>query len=181
VDGLRPFNQEIWRNWTTSAKRRFFEHTKPWWDIHRHRMAPEIRHRVFGAIKTGSLRVAAARVTNVEAGSRHKWSVGFRRRHTGKFETIEVERIYDCQGIVSDLSAGTNPLIRSMIASGTARPDPLRIGLEVAANCALIDELGQTSARMYAVGPPTRGAFLEIDAIPDIRVQADALVHRLLE
>lgn len=37
VDGLRPFNQKIWQNWPASAKRRFVEHTKAWWDIHRHR------------------------------------------------------------------------------------------------------------------------------------------------
>ena len=180
VDGLRPFNQEIWRNWPEGAKRRFFEHTKPWWDIHRHRMAPEIRHQVFQALEKGSLRVVAARVGEVEPGQQHKWSVRFRHRHSDKTETVEVGRIYDCQGIVSDLSAGTNPLIRSMIASGTARPDLLRIGLDVDTSCAVINDAGQPSARIFAVGPPTRGAFLEIDAIPDIRVQADGLVRRLL-
>ena len=143
-------------------------------------MAPEIRQRVFGALKTGSLRVVAARINKVEPGGQHAWSVRFRHRHSGRVETVEVERIYDCQGIVSDLSAGTNPLIRSMIASGAARPDLLRIGLDVAANCAVIDASGEASARIFAVGPPTRGAFLEIDAIPDIRVQADALARRLL-
>ncbi|TIP97101.1 MAG: FAD-dependent oxidoreductase, partial [Mesorhizobium sp.] len=35
VDGLRPYNQRIWQNWPVSAKRRFLEHTKAWWDIHR--------------------------------------------------------------------------------------------------------------------------------------------------
>ncbi|TIU89628.1 MAG: FAD-dependent oxidoreductase, partial [Mesorhizobium sp.] len=46
VDGLRPYNQRIWQNWPVSAKRRFLEHTKAWWDIHRHRMAPEIHARI---------------------------------------------------------------------------------------------------------------------------------------
>ncbi|RUV93685.1 FAD-dependent oxidoreductase, partial [Mesorhizobium sp. M1A.F.Ca.IN.020.04.1.1] len=46
VDGLRPFNQKIWQNWPSSAKRRFVEHTKAWWDIHRHRLAPEVHARV---------------------------------------------------------------------------------------------------------------------------------------
>lgn len=180
VDGLRPFNQEIWRNWPASAKRRFFEHTKPWWDVHRHRMAPEIRERIFAAVDDGALRVVAARVREVEPDGEGGWRVRFQHRHTSRMETVNVARVYDCGGIVSDLSQGTNPLIRSMIASGTARPDLLRIGLDVSEACAVIDKDGQASDRIFAVGPLTRGAFLEIDAIPDIRVQCEALAKRLM-
>lgn len=181
VDGLRPFNQEIWRNWSLDAKRRFFEHTKAWWDIHRHRMAPSIRYRVLRASAEGGLRVIAARTLSVDPGAQHRWSVEFRHRHKGVTERVEVERIYDCQGIISDLSSGTNPLMLSMISSGIARPDPLRISLDVSQDCAVMDGGGKASSRIFAVGPPTRGAFLEIDAIPDIRVQANALMRRLLE
>ena len=65
VDGLRPFNQLIWQSWPVSAKRRFLEHTKAWWDIHRHRMAPEIYARLSEAIGSGRLRLLAGRVLDV--------------------------------------------------------------------------------------------------------------------
>ena len=45
VDGLRPHTQDIWRNWSETAKRRFLRHARAWWDIHRHRSAPEIDRR----------------------------------------------------------------------------------------------------------------------------------------
>ena len=32
----------IWQNWPSSRQARFVEHAKAWWDIHRHRMAPEV-------------------------------------------------------------------------------------------------------------------------------------------
>ena len=68
VDGLRPFNQKIWQNWPASAKRRFVEHTKAWWDIHRHRMAPEVYARVTEAVQSGRIRLVAGRVVDIARG-----------------------------------------------------------------------------------------------------------------
>jgi uncharacterized NAD(P)/FAD-binding protein YdhS len=36
VDGLRPHVQAIWRAMPSESRRRFLEHARPWWDIHRH-------------------------------------------------------------------------------------------------------------------------------------------------
>ncbi|MGO4843916.1 hypothetical protein AB4144_67715, partial [Rhizobiaceae sp. 2RAB30] len=58
-------------------------------------------------------------------------------RHTTRLETVRAKRIYDCTGIVSDLSAGSNPVVRSLIDRGLARPDPLRIGLDVGQDCSI--------------------------------------------
>lgn len=178
VDGLRPFNQLIWQNWPASAKRRFFEHTKAWWDIHRHRMPPEIHARVSQAVAQGRIRLVAAKVVNVEATA-DGLAATLQLRHTSRAETMLAARVYDCTGIVNDLSVGSNPVVRSLIGRGLARPDPLRIGLDVGQNCALMNESGIPSERLYAIGPLTRGAFLEIDAIPDIRVQCANVAKHL--
>jgi uncharacterized NAD(P)/FAD-binding protein YdhS len=63
---------------------------------------------------------------------------------------------------------------------GLIRPDPIGIGLDVTADCAVIARAGQASDRIFAVGPLTRGLFWESIAIPDIRVQCAALAQRTL-
>ena len=78
--GLRPFNQKIWQNWPSSAKRRFVEHTKAWWDIHRHRLAPQVHARVTKAVQAGRIRPVAGRVVGIEAGDQFKVEV--QSRHT---------------------------------------------------------------------------------------------------
>jgi hypothetical protein len=55
------------------------------------------------------------------------------------------------------------------------RPDPLRLGLDVTANCALKHADGSISRRLYAIGPVTKGAFWEMTAVPDIRRQCEFL------
>ncbi|WP_137930236.1 FAD/NAD(P)-binding protein [Mesorhizobium comanense] len=178
VDGLRPFNQKIWQNWPASAKRRFVEHTKAWWDIHRHRMAPEVHAEVSEAVRSGRIRLVAGRVVGIDAGERV--SVDIQARHSQAIETVEVARIYDCSGIVRDISTSSNSVVRSLVDRGLARPDPLRIGLDVSANCEIIAADGAVSRKILAVGPLTRGTFFEIDAIPDIRVQCARLTRQLL-
>ncbi|MCV3206772.1 FAD/NAD(P)-binding domain-containing protein [Mesorhizobium sp. YC-39] len=178
VDGLRPFNQKIWQNWPASAKRRFVEHTKAWWDIHRHRMAPEVYGRVTEAVQAGRIRPVAGRIVTITAGE--AFIVEVQSRHTQRLETLEVARIYDCTGIARDISTTSNSVVRSLVDRGLARPDPLRLGLDVTANCELIASDGTVSAKILAVGPLTRGTFFEIDAIPDIRVQCARLSKRLL-
>jgi uncharacterized NAD(P)/FAD-binding protein YdhS len=178
VDGLRPFNQKIWQNWPSSAKRRFVEHTKAWWDIHRHRLAPEVHARVTEAVRTGRIRPVAGRVVGIEAGD--GLAVEIQSRHTQALETLQVARIYDCTGIARDISTTSNSVVRSLVDRGLARPDPLRLGLDVSAKCEIIAGDGTASAKILAVGPLTRGTFFEIDAIPDIRVQCARLSKQLL-
>ncbi|AZO48895.1 MAG: FAD-dependent oxidoreductase [Mesorhizobium sp.] len=176
VDGLRPFNQKIWQNWPSSAKRRFVEHTKAWWDIHRHRIAPEVYARVTEAVRSGRIRLVAGRVVEIEL----EFTVRIQQRGTQALETLEVARIYDCMGIARDISKTSNGVVRSLVERGLARPDPLHLGLDVTANCELVAADGTVSSKILAIGPLTRGTFFEIDAIPDIRVQCAKLSKQLL-
>lgn len=178
IDGLRPFNQKIWQSWPEGAKRRFLEHTKAWWDIHRHRMPPTVHQQVSAAVATGRLTLVAGRLLEV-SGEDGSHVVDVQRRHSRCIEQFRVARIYDCTGIVRDVSKGSIRIVRSLIDQGFARPDPLRIGLNVTNNCAVIDANGQASDRLYAVGPLTRGTFFEIDAVPDIRTQCAWLAKQI--
>ena len=161
-----------------SARRRFIEHTRAWWDIHRHRMPPELHERVTRGDRRRRAGTGRRKAGRRQARRRRLRGDHPQARRTAT-ETLSVARIYDCTGITTDLAAGSNPIVRSLIDRGLARPDPLRIGLDVTRNCAIVEADGQPSERLYAIGPLTRGAFFEIDAIPDIRVQCAMLARNL--
>lgn len=179
VDGVRPFNQRIWQSWPAGARRRFLEHTKAWWDIHRHRMAPQIHARLTEALESGELKLLAGRLHDARQ-TPDGFVAQVQLRHQPTVERIAAARIYDCTGIVKDLASGSIAIVRSLTDRGLARVDPLRIGLDVTTTCAVIDASGAASDKIYAIGPLTRGTFFEIDAVPDIRVQAMLLAARLI-
>lgn len=178
VDGLRPYNQRIWQSWSANARRRFIEHTKAWWDIHRHRMPPMTHARITTAVKAGELLLVAGRVRDIRP-NKGSQTVSINVRQTKADMTRDVARIYDCTGIIKSVAEGSNGALHSLLDRGHARPDPLGIGLDVTSACAVIDASGSASSRLYAIGPLTRGEFFEIDAIPDIRVQCASLAAQL--
>ena len=178
IDGLRPYTQRLWRELPPASKRRFLEHARAWWDVHRHRMAPEVEARITHALIDGRLTLMAAKVVGVEpneAGAR----VRYRRRGQSEILSMQVGAIVDCTGIVKDPLASANPAVRSLFDRGLARVDPLHIGIETSADCAIVNRDGIPSRRLFAVGPLTRAAFWEIIAIPDIRNQCAELAAKL--
>jgi uncharacterized NAD(P)/FAD-binding protein YdhS len=179
VDGLRPFTQRLWRELPIDSRRRFLEHARAWWDVHRHRMAPEVESTISKSIADRQLTLMAAKVVNVSPGPAGA-TIYFRRRGQAKVESLKVDAIADCTGVVKDPSATGNPAVRSLFDRGLARNDPLHMGIEVTSDCAIVSRTGLPSPRLYAVGPLTRAAFWEIIAIPDIRNQCAQLAKHLI-
>jgi uncharacterized NAD(P)/FAD-binding protein YdhS len=178
VDGIRPFTQEIWQRLPMSARRSFLEHARAWWEVHRHRMAPEVERRLHDTIASGCVTVMAAKLCGVEAGSKDVL-IRYRRRGLTTVETLYVDKIVECRQIGSTPLQPINPALRSLLEQGLARLDPLRIGIDVTAESAIIKQSGVPSERLFAVGPLTRATFWEIFAIPDIRNQCADLANRL--
>jgi uncharacterized NAD(P)/FAD-binding protein YdhS len=179
VDGLRPFTQRLWRELPPESRWRFLEHARAYWDVHRHRMAPEVEARIAKAVADRRLTVMAAKALDISPNSSGA-SVRYRRRGQAEIERLQVGAVVDCTGIAKNPDTSGNPVIRSLFDQGLARIDPLRMGIEVAPDCAIVNRGGFPSGRLFAVGPLTRAAFWEIVAIPDIRNQCAQLAERIL-
>jgi uncharacterized NAD(P)/FAD-binding protein YdhS len=178
VDAIRPHSHDIWRRLPIESKRRFLEHARAWWDAHRHRMAPEVELRIAAAMAEGGLTIEAGKICSVEPNSRGA-HVRYRRRGETIKRSMQVAKIVECTGIVRNPSRTANPALRSLLDQGLARVDPLEIGIDVTAWCAVVDRLGVPSDRLFAIGPLTRAAFWEVVAVPDIRNQCAALAAHL--
>jgi uncharacterized NAD(P)/FAD-binding protein YdhS len=176
VDGIRPFTQELWQSLSVPARRRFLRHARTWWDVHRHRMAPEVEDFIASAMSSGQLTIIAGKLQSVQRADCGALAM-FRLRGHSITETVEAACIVECTGINSIPHNTTNPVLRSLFDNGLARIDPLGIGLDATNNCALISTSGEPSTQIFAIGPLTRAAFWEIVAVPDIRAQC----HRLTE
>ncbi|MFT3976399.1 MAG: FAD/NAD(P)-binding protein, partial [Sphingomonas bacterium] len=50
VDELRRFTQTMWAQADAGERGRFLRHLRPWWDIHRHRLAPGEAERIAALI-----------------------------------------------------------------------------------------------------------------------------------
>ena len=180
IDEIRPITTELWQSMAPSDRQRFLRHLRPWWDTHRHRVSGPVADRIAATRAAGQLRVRAGRIRGYrQPDPDGPVTVLFRPRFRDHEETIGVGRVINCAGPDADYSRIRDPLVRALLRSGAVRPDPLCLGLDVTANCALLDRDGAISRRLFAVGPVTRGTFWEMTAVPDIRQQAEFLAVQL--
>jgi len=171
VDSLRPYSQALWQGLDDDQQRRFLRHARPWWDVHRHRIAPEVARTVAQMIGEGRLEVVAGRIISAREDG-DGLDVEFRKRGARAPQTTRFAYAFNCTGPLHSIGRTRDPLLRSLFDAGQIRPDRLGIGLDV-------DDRSRAmgGGRLWALGPLTKGRYWEIIAVPDIRGQAAAVAQ----
>lgn len=178
VDEIRPHAQSLWRLQDTAQQARFLRHLRTWWDVHRHRMAPEVARRLAAMRQEGRLTTIAGRIQTAEQRD-DGLQVTLQPRGTQRLETLKVTRIITCTGPQGDISVNPAPLLANLLAQKRARSDVHRMGLDVDRLGHVLNTSGQPQPRLFAVGPMTRGEAWETVAVPDIRQQVWQLARTL--
>ena len=179
IDELRPITTELWQAMNHQDRARFLRHLRPWWDVHRHRIAGPVAERIEHARADGQLRIRAGRIRAYRVRADGLADILYRPRFAEGLACITAGRVVNCAGPDADYSRIRDPLVLSLLNAGMVRPDRLCLGLDVTANCALLGADGSISRRLFAVGPVTKGTFWEMTAVPDIRQQAEFLAGQL--
>jgi uncharacterized NAD(P)/FAD-binding protein YdhS len=180
IDALREETNARWEALSLDEQRRFVRHVLPYWNVHRHRMAPEAAKTIAKLLATGTLQMIAGRTGTLET-TENGIRVPVTLRGGSEVQTIEAGRVINCSGPEHDIQKRNNPLLRRLCERGMLAPHPLHIGSRIAPDGALLDANGVPSARLFAIGPVRYGTLIETTAIPEIREQTRALTTVLLE
>jgi uncharacterized NAD(P)/FAD-binding protein YdhS len=178
VDEFRPHVADIWRLLPDAERRRFLRHAARFWEIHRHRMAPEVAQRVERLLAAQQLCLTAGSIEghrDVPDGV----EVSVRRRGTAETDVFAVSTVVNCTGPQLSIRAAADPLIDALLLSGFVRPGPFGLGLDVTRDGAAIDAFGFASDNLWAIGPLRRGVEWETTAAREIRAQAVAMARML--
>lgn len=178
IDALRPHSQTLWRALPLAEQRRFLRHLRPYWDSHRHRLAPRLAQQLDTLLAEGQLRRHVGRIEAIETAAAGV-AVRIRRRGGGS-EILHVEQVVNCTGSESDYRKLKSPLVTHLLGQGLVRSDALGLGLAVDADCALLNAHGVASPWLYTLGPVQKGTLWETTAVPELRQQAQALAAVLL-
>lgn len=180
IDATRPATQALWRGWSAAQKQAFLRHARPFWDIHRHRLAPLVARRIGAMRATGQLTLAAGKIRSLRLEDDGFALCRWRGRGEDVGYVFRAARVINCTGPTGDVLTSTDPLIQDLVRRGLARPDPLRLGFDVDDDSRVRDMSGEASPTLLAVGPSARGTAWEITAVPDIRGQAAAVARTVL-
>lgn len=179
IDSIRPFAQNIWGSLPLQERRRFVRHLRAFWDVHRHRVAPEIGRLLETEIAEARLEVHAGRITEYRE-NRDTVEIYYRDRGQGRSKKLVADYVINCTGPDGDCRRVNSPLLSDLLNQQLVRPDPLCLGLDTAENGALLDARGVPSDFLYALGPLRKGNLWETTAVPEIRLQVVELTSHLL-
>ena len=176
---LRGPAQRLWQSLDQPDQRRFLRHVVRYWDIHRHRIAPQVAATLDAMRAIGQLHLHAGRPRRLVM-SKDRVDVVFVPRHESRETSLQVDCVINATGLETHLEQSSDPLLRSLIATGSARPGPHGRGLDTSADGSVLDRSGAAHPALHTLGSPRIGSLWESIAIPDLRVHAADLATQLL-
>jgi uncharacterized NAD(P)/FAD-binding protein YdhS len=191
IAALRPVTARLWGALSVAERSRFLRHVRPFWEVHRHRMAPPL-FEAFERLRTsGRVNVMAGRIVQIreqqmreqDDSDGHSACVTVRVRPRGSRDLRElmVGTVVNCSGPSGDTRRLRDALFDRLRLQGLIRPDPLGLGIDVGAHGALIDNDGFESPLLYYVGPFLRARDWEATAVPELRQYARRMADHLFD
>ena len=125
-------------------------------------MAPSVADELGRLRESGRLEVIGAGVDRIDAVRD-----GLEVTLDGGDRTVSADRVVGCTGAEEDVTAVRDPLVRSLLGSGDARPHPSGLGFDTDDDGALVPVDGRERL-LHTLGTTRRGDLYETTAIPEI-------------
>lgn len=175
INALRPLTPQLWGELPLRERLRFAQRLRTYWDVHRHRMAPESADYVREAIASGALSLRRGKIVAIHATPASLVvSLG---SATGDV-TIDAANVINCTGPAIDLVRAI-PLLAQLAKRGIVRSDSIGWGIDTDAHWSVLDRDGHSQPWLVTFGPLLRGALWETTAVPELRAHAAILAQRL--
>ncbi len=167
LDAVRAQGDGIWRALSPDARQRIVRHLRPFWDIHRFRVAPQIDAVLDRKLADGSLELRKARLGAAQAEPA-SISIDLRdvRRNATTRETFDT--IVVATGPAHRDILGLQPYLRELADSGFVALDALGLGLHTSHNGRAIGISGRPEPTLFIAGPLARGTFGELIGLPQV-------------
>lgn len=178
-DRLRAHGQVLWRSLTHAEQQRFLRHAVRYWDIHRHRIAPQVAATLDALRAGGRLETLPGRLLSIDARADGGARVTWRPRHGDAPRTLDADWIVNATGVETHVDLQSGALLRALRARGRVLPGPHGIGIASEAPGCVLDARGVADPGLYVLGALRIGTLWESIAIPELRVQAKALADHL--
>ncbi|MCK0196951.1 FAD-dependent oxidoreductase [Ancylobacter sp. 6x-1] len=166
LDAVRQQGGAIWQALPLGEKRRLVRHLRPFWDVHRFRIAPQVEAVLDRRLAECTLHLHRAGLVAAE-GRPAGIAVRLRLR-----DGREVERIFDAVVLATGPAHGRlfddDPLLSALKARGLAGPDPVGLGIAVDGAGRALGADGTAAPDLFVAGPLARGTFGELMGLPEV-------------
>lgn len=150
----------------------------PYWDIHRHRLAPSAAHRLEKLLASGQVEKIAGTLVGID-GKDNKLDIQLKIRNTNLIRNLEVNSLINCTGPNYDLTKVKSPLVKQLFNTGLIKQDNLKLGIKLDENYQVINTSNQPIPGLYYIGPMLKSKYWEAIAVPELRNHALRLAYQI--
>ena len=179
-DRLRHHGQALWQSLDDSQRRRFLRHAVRYWDIHRHRIAPEVAATLDAMRASGQLQVRAGRLQSITADPACGSHVHFRPRHGQREHMLRADWIINATGVETNIDLRPGTLLQALRGRGLVLPGPQGLGVASSGIGHVFNRSGRPDPGLYVLGALRIGDLWESIAIPELREQAQQIAADIL-
>jgi len=179
INELRPHTSSLWQTLPEAEQIRTLKKIVPYWDIHRHRLAPSAARRLENLLNSGQVELMAGRITQFDHGSSNL-SIQVQGRRDTSVKTLDVSAVINCTGPNYDLSSLSAPLLSQLEKDGLILQDRLKLGLLVDDDYRVIDVNKRPNPGLFYMGPMLKARYWEAIAVPELRNHTFRLARNLM-
>lgn len=177
-DAVRAQAQSFWPLMHISEQKKLVRHLRPFWDVHRFRIAPQADEVLRRRAAAGTFKVVAGRI--VDANVREDGALVSYKRRTGggiitrKFDTVVITTGPDHSHILAE------PQFRNLGSSGLISQDPLHLGIACDRSGRAISADGRSQPNLFIAGPLARATFGELMGLPQVAEYSRQIANEIL-
>jgi uncharacterized NAD(P)/FAD-binding protein YdhS len=180
VTFIRNLAPSIWQRLPEPERRRFVRHLQGYWDVHRHRLPPQLAERVDSLRRSGMLEINAGRIEQL-APEGDRLRVTWRPRGRSATDTFVVDAVINATGPDYVVKRSRNPLLQALHRDRLVSEDPLDLGLRTTLEGACVAADGSAGENLFYLGPMLRAGHWEATAATELRNHAERLARHLVQ
>ncbi|MDI7862071.1 FAD/NAD(P)-binding protein [Rhizobiaceae bacterium n13] len=178
LDALRGQGQQIWQALPLAERRRIVRHLRPYWDVHRFRIAPQVEAVLDEAVAAGRLDVIAGSVASALPQD-HEIRCVLRLRGRKEPRLIDVDAVVVTTGPAHGAVLDAQNWARALAKKGLLAMCPTGLGLSCDRRSRALRADGTPVEGLYVAGPLARGTFGELMGLPQVTEHAALVAEEL--
>jgi uncharacterized NAD(P)/FAD-binding protein YdhS len=179
VDALRGTLPTVWQRLAVGERARFLRHVRPFWEVHRHRIAPSVADVMDRMRDEQVLRVMVGLVVAARADEKGV-DVTIRHRDTSRLEELRVAWVVNCTGPSVHGPHRTHGFLGPLLKNGTLCNDDLGLGLLTDLSGRAVTMHGDIHPNLLVAGTLRKATLWESTAVPELREQASVVASMAL-
>lgn len=166
IDAVRAQAQAIWPLLPIPERHKIVRHLRPFWDVHRFRIAPQPEAVIERRIADGSLDIVSGSIVAAEPKLQHI-SITWRSRRLGTVSQ-DFDAVIVTTGPAHESVLQSQSYLAGLAQDGWLVPDAVGLGISCDRHGRALSSQGDPTSSLYVAGPLARGTFGELMGLPQV-------------